>query len=199
MKPLRTRRPSRSSGSSARRPAAISPNSFSVAGKGSTWVVRPAFSSSAMRFLSLGLSPWFMSSGPEPRQLLAGVRVVRMHGAHEARVVRAADVAHLDRVARIGDRRADERLLHRAALAVGGARPHVPRGRRDDLVVLDLAAAHLDPVAERAAHRFGGAAAAPVALGGLDVPDVLQTELAQDALGLAIELHHLVQDRKSVG
>ncbi len=96
-------------------------------------------------------------------------------------------MADLDGVVRVCDRGADQRLLDRPALAGGVARPDVPGGRRDDLVVLDLAVLHLDPVAERAADRLGRAPAAPVPLGRLDVPAVVEAELAQHALRLAIE------------
>ena len=47
-------------------------------------------------------------------------------------------MADLDGVVRVADRDADQRLLDRPALAGLGARPDVPGGRRNDLVVLDL-------------------------------------------------------------
>src|ERR1700722_10365312 len=98
----------------------------------------------------------------------------------------------LDRVAGVGDRRADQRLLDRTPDAAVVARADIPGGRRDDLVVAVLAVLDVDPVAQRAADRLGRAPADAVALGRLDVPRVLQPQFAQDALDLAVDLGHFV-------
>src|SRR6185437_8198361 len=87
------------------------------------------------------------SGGPETGQLLAGLAVMRMDRADEAGIVGAADMPDLDRVVRVEDRRADQRLLDRAARAAAVARADIPGGRRDDLVVADLAALDIDPMA----------------------------------------------------
>ena len=138
--------------------------------------------------------PAFESSGgSEPGQLLSGLRVMGVNGAYQTGIVGAADVPHLDRIMDILNRRADQGLLHRAANAVGRSRSDIPRRRRDDLIVLDLAVLDLDPMTERPADRLRSPPTTAVPLGRLDVPWVVQLELAQRVLGLAIQL-----DRKSV-
>src|ERR1700760_3716107 len=136
------------------------------------------------------------SGGSETCELFTALRVMRMNGADETRIVRAADMADFDRIARIGDRCTDQCLFDRPAVAGAGARPHVPGRRRDDLIVLDLAAFDLDPMAERAARRFGRTPAAPVAFLRLYVPGIVQPELAQAPLGLAIESNEVVHARE---
>ena len=101
-------------------------------------------------------------------------------------------MAHLDRVTGVGNRCADQCLFDRPAHLRAVARADVPGGGRDDLVVFDLAVFDLDPVAQRAADGLGGAPAPAVALFGLDVPRVVQFELAQAALGLPVQLDGLV-------
>ena len=112
---------------------------------------------------------------------------MRVDGADKTGVERARDMPDLDRVARIGNRDPDERLLDRAADPRAVTRTDIPGGRGDDLVVLDLAAFDIDPVAERAARRLGRAPAAAVTLDRLDVPEVVKAEFAQRALGLAVK------------
>ena len=57
--------------------------------------------------------------------------------------------------------RADQRLFSAPGLAATVARREVPGGGRDDLVVVDAAAADGQPVAERAARGFDEAGALP--------------------------------------
>ncbi len=54
----------------------------------------------------------------------------------------------------ISDRRTDERLFPRTALATRIARGAVPRGRNDALIVFDCAVLDAHPVPQRAAWRF---------------------------------------------
>ena len=58
---------------------------------------------------------------------------------------------HAGRLANGG---ADQRLLQRAGRAGRIARGEIPGGGGDDLVILDAAIAHHQPVAERAARRL---------------------------------------------
>src|SRR5271170_6455785 len=139
---------------------------------------------------------WTMSRSAEPREFLPRPGVMRVNRADKARIVRAADMADLDGIVRIGDRRADQRFLHRAADAVARPRADIPGGRSDDLVVLDLAGLHFDPMAQRATNRLGRAPAAPVLFGRLDVPGIVQLELAQRAFRLAIELYAFMHARE---
>src|SRR5262245_11835812 len=104
---------------------------------------------------------------------------MRVHCADEAGIVGAADMTDIDGIGRIRNRRADQRLLDRAAISGDAPRPDIPCRRGDDLIVLDLAALDLDPMAERAANSFRRAPAAAVFFARLDIPWVFQFELAQ--------------------
>mmetsp|Transcript_18206 Transcript_18206/g.43601 ORF Transcript_18206/g.43601 Transcript_18206/m.43601 type:complete len:319 (-) Transcript_18206:2331-3287(-) len=132
------------------------------------------------------------SGGSEASQFLAGLGVVGMHRADEARVKRACDVPDLDRIRRIGNRRADQRLLDRPELVLAVTRTDVPGRGGNDLVVLDLAVLDFDPVAQRTTDRLGSPPTATVALARLDVPGVVELELAQAAFGLPVQLDGLV-------
>src|SRR5208337_2976994 len=140
--------------------------------------------------------PSSRSSGSESSEFFAGVCVMRMNGANETRIVGAADVANLYGVAGVFDRRANQRLFDRPAFSVRRARPDIPRRGRDDLIVLDLAALNLDPVAQRPARRLRRAPALAVFLGRLDIPLVVETEFAKDAFRFAIELAEFVHARE---
>ena len=103
---------------------------------------------------------------------------------------------YFHRIVHVPDGRADQGLFHRAPNAVGRPRSDVPGGRRNDLVILDLAVLDLDPVAKRAANRLGGAPAAAIPFGRLDIPGIVQLEFAQRVLGLTIQLHAFMHARK---
>ena len=78
-----------------------------------------------------------------------------MRGADHAGVERAHDV--LDRGglgARRADLDADQSLFQRAGNALRVARRKIPGRRGDDLVALDQAFFHAQPMAERAARRL---------------------------------------------
>ena len=64
-------------------------------------------------------------------RLLAGLGFNHVNPATESRIEAVDDAQRLERLLRIGDRSADERLFHRTADALGVARRAVPRGRRD--------------------------------------------------------------------
>src|ERR1700722_4942671 len=117
---------------------------------------------------------------------------MRMDGADKTRIEGACDMTDFDRIARVGHRNADQRLLDRPANARAVSGADIPGGRRDDLVVLDLAAFDIDPMAERTARRFGRAPAATVALDRLDVPGVIEAEFAERTFRLAIKPDQLV-------
>ena len=78
-----------------------------------------------------------------------------MHGAHQAGIMRAHDVADVDRVGRVGNRQADDAWLPVAVAPGAVARRGIPGGRRDDLVLVDDAVPDAQPVAE-AATRLSG-------------------------------------------
>ncbi len=105
-------------------------------------------------------------------------------------------MADLDRIMLVLDRGSEQGLFDRAALAVGGTRANVPGRRCDDLVVRDLAVLDFDPVAQSATDRFGGTPPLAVPFSRLDVPLVVQAELAQDTLRLAIEDAQFVHPRE---
>jgi hypothetical protein len=70
-----------------------------------------------------------------------------MYGANQTRIVGTANMPNFDRIMRVSDGRPDQRFLHWAADAVTRPGSDIPGRRRDDLVVLDLAALYLDPMA----------------------------------------------------
>src|SRR5262245_30338672 len=102
----------------------------------------------------------------------------------------------LHRIALVRDRRPHQRLFDRSPLAARGSRTNVPGCRRHDLVVLDLAALELDPVAEGPTRRLGGAPALAVLFLWLDVEGLVERELAQATLDLPIDALELVHARK---
>src|SRR5262245_35194884 len=78
------------------------------------------------------------------RALLAGVH--EMHRTDETGIVRADDVTQFHWVIQILDLQTDETFLSVSASPRGIARRGVPRSRRDDLIVRDLALPDLYPM-----------------------------------------------------
>src|SRR5271166_3547834 len=93
-----------------------------------------------------------------------------MHSTGHARIEGMHRTQDFQRLLRLGDRRAHQRGLVGAWLALRIARAGVPRAGYDALILRDPAAGDVYPVAERAARRLVEAGAETVLRPGTRIP-----------------------------
>src|ERR1019366_1896587 len=77
-----------------------------------------------------------------------------MHGTGQTGIKRTDDPRGFNRILRVGNRQADQRLLHRARNSAIIARRAVPSRRHHALIIADFGIANVYPMSQRPARRF---------------------------------------------